>query len=77
MATDGKIFESKKIETTGKEHHRMIYEMTQGIFRLKIEQYYFIKNGKAYVITFTAESAKFDAFKKQGEQVLDSFAFVR
>lgn len=74
MATDGKILASKQIETGGKEHYRMLYEMTQGNFRLTIEQYYFIQEGKAYVVTFTTESAKYDVFRQEGERVLDSFA---
>ncbi len=78
MAIEGTIYESKKMMKPGKsEYYKMVYGMTQGIFNLKIEQYYFIKNDKAFIMTFTAELNKFDSFLGVGEQILNSFALTR
>ena len=55
------------------EYHKIIYGMSQGIFKLWMEQYYFIKNEKAYVLTFTAEADKFNDYKITGEKILNSF----
>jgi hypothetical protein len=78
MATEGVIYESKKIIKPDKsEYYKMIYGMTQGIFKLKIEQYFFIKNDKAFIMTFTAELNKFDSFLSVGEQILNSFMLTK
>jgi hypothetical protein len=77
LATDGKIYDSQKIKTAESEYYKMTYGMTQGIFKLKIEQYYFIKDEKAFVITFTSELDKFEAFKSVGEQILNSFKLTK
>jgi hypothetical protein len=77
VATDGEIYDSKKIKTAESEYYKMTYGMTQGIFKLKIEQYYFIKDEKAFIITFTSELDKFDVFKSVGEQILNSFTLTK
>jgi hypothetical protein len=73
LVTDGVIYSSKKITTANSEYYKMIYGMTQGIFKLKLEQYYFIKNEKAFVLTFTTEEDKFEDYKNTGEKILNSF----
>jgi predicted DNA binding protein len=77
LATDGKIYESQKITRGEIEHYKIIFTMTQGIFKLRIEQYYFMKNDKAFVITFSAESDKFDKFQVVGEEILNSFILTK
>lgn len=77
LATDGKIYESKKITTAKTEYYKIIYSMTQSVFKLKIEQYYLVKNDKAFVITFSSEFDKFDVFKIVGEEILNSFTLTK
>jgi len=78
LAIEGTIYESKKIFKPGKsDYYKMVYGMTQDVFKLKIEQYYFIKNDKAFIMTFTAELNKFDSFLPAGEQILNSFVLTR
>jgi len=74
MATGSKIEESKTIKTGKATFQKIIYTATQGGFKLKFEQYYYMANKKAYVITFTTEIGKFDIFKPIGEEILNSFA---
>lgn len=77
IATEAKIYDSKKMNIGKPEYFRMIYGMTQGIFKLKIEQYYFVKNEKAFVITLTTELEKFESFKMIGEKILNSFLLTK
>jgi len=71
--TDGKIYESIRIKTANGEHHKIIFSGTQGANKLKFEQFYFIKNNYAYVITLTTQADKFEQYRPTGEQILHSF----
>ena len=71
--TDGKIYESTIGKTENGERYKIVYSMLQGTFRLKILSYCYIKNEKAYLVTFTAELDKYDRYRKTGEAVLHSF----
>jgi hypothetical protein len=73
MATNSNLIESKRLKTESGEYHKIIYSADQGIFHLKFEQYYWVTNDKAYVLTFTSEQNRFDSFKETGEKILNSF----
>jgi len=73
MATNSILIESKRVKTASGEYQKIIYSADQGIFHLEFEQYYWILNEKAYVLTFTTEQNKFDRFKEIGEKILNSF----
>lgn len=77
MVTDCKIFESSIIKTNQREYYKATYAMTQGKFRLKTTSICFIKNDKAYLITFSAEFDKYDLYKKTGEEILNSFNLTK
>jgi hypothetical protein len=72
LAINSNLIESKR-EKKETEYHKIIYTADQGNFRLKFEQYYWVIANKAYVLTFTCEQARFDAFKATGERILNSF----
>jgi len=74
--TDSKIYESTTIKDQNGEYHKIIYSATQGVFKLKFEQYYFVRNNKAFVLTLTTEAEKFDAAKTTGEQILNSLIIL-
>jgi hypothetical protein len=76
MMTDGKVFESTRMKSGNGDYQKVIFSATQGKFKLKFEQYYFVKSDKAYVLTYTAEQTEFDAYKPTGEQILNSFIFT-
>lgn len=73
MVTNSAVLESKKIKKGNTEFHRIIYTGDQGVFHLQFEQYYFIQQEKAYVLTFTSEMNSFLHFKVIGEKILNSF----
>jgi hypothetical protein len=53
--------------------HKMIYSGSQGQLNLKWQQYYWVKNEKAYILTFTADQNSFDKKIETARQVMDSF----
>ena len=73
MITDSKIIESKREHEGSDEFHKMIYTGRQGKFNLTFEQYFWVENGKAYVLTFTCEQERFSEFKELGESIMSSF----
>ena len=73
MITNGNLLESKKINSNGVEFQRVIFTGKQGIYDLKFEQYYWIKEQKAFVLTLTCAINEFDNYKTEGERILNSF----
>ena len=76
MIPNSKLIESKRVKNGSSEFHRMEFLGDQGIYNLRLIQYYWIKNETAYVLTLTCEQTRFDAFKQIGEQILNSFKFL-
>ena len=77
FATDPKVFESRIKKINDTEYFRIVYAMTQGKSRLKITSICFIKNDKAYLITFTTALEQYEAYKKTGEEILSSFSLTK
>lgn len=75
MITNSNLLESKRVKANDNEFQKVIYSGDEGIYKLKFEQYYWVKNGKAYVLTLTCELDQFDAYKTTGEKILNSFNF--
>ena len=74
LINKGKIIESTRVHAEGKAaFHKIIYTADANGFHLKFEQYYFVQAEKAFVVTLTCEEKRFDAFRKIGEKILDSF----
>lgn len=73
MVTDGNLILSNRLNKGGKEFQKTMYTGSQGIFKLKFEQYYWVIGNKAYVLTLTCEQSQFDAYKETGEKILESF----
>lgn len=60
MVTNGIIIESKRLNTNNTEFQKIIFTGKQGLFQLKFVQYYFVKDEKAYVLTFTCEEIQYE-----------------
>ena len=75
LATNLNFIESKRIKTEKKEYQKIIFSADQGVLHLKYEQFYFLKNEKAYVLTFTSELGKFSDYEITAEKILNSFRF--
>jgi len=73
MMEDGTILENRTISKNGINYQKLIFTGTQQGLFLKFEQFYFIKNNKAYVLTLTCEAKEFNTYKETGEKILNSF----
>jgi hypothetical protein len=73
MVTNGKIIESKRLFKNNSEFQKVIFTGDQGIFNLKFIQYYFIKDEKAFVLTFTSEVTQYEKYKLISDKILASF----
>lgn len=73
VITNAKSIESKRVKNKDNEYHKLIYTGEQGVFKLKFEQYYWVLDNTAYVLTLTGEQDKFDQIKGLGESILNSF----
>lgn len=69
----GKIIKSISQNLNNRNFHKLLYTGTQGSFDLKYDQYYWIENGKAYILTFTGEENEFADYKEIAEKILNSF----
>ena len=67
------IIEDKRITDQGAEHHKLSYTGKQSIFDLRFEQLFWIKNEKAYVLTFTSEIKAYEKYKDLGMKIMHSF----
>lgn len=73
MITEGKIILSERKKRNEQEYHKIIYSGKQGIFELKFEQYYWVVDDQAFVLTLTCEDKEFDKYQSTGEKILNSF----
>ncbi|TVY01331.1 DcrB-related protein [Cohnella terricola] len=59
----------------GTPAYNIVYTGKQGESTLKWQQAYTIMDGKAIVITYTAEPASFDKYLDQASEIIDSWTF--
>jgi len=67
-----KIVESKQMGQDDQAYHYVIFTNKQSGLNLKFLQYYWIKNGKAYIFTLTCEQSTFDRYKAVGQKIIES-----
>lgn len=77
MITNSIIIENKRITNAKGEYQHIIYTGTQGKLNLRFEQYYWVLNKKAYILTFTCELESKKEMKAIGEQILTSFNLLK
>lgn len=75
MLTNGNIIESVRRKANGLTFQKVVYTGTQGVFKIYCEQYYWVRDNKAYVLTLTCETDQLDSYKVVGEKILNSFKF--
>jgi len=75
MLTNGNIIENVRRKADGSAFQKVVYTGDQGVFKIYCEQYYWVRDKKAYVLTLTCETDQLDSYKEIGEQILNSFKF--
>lgn len=73
MITNSKIIASKRVSKNNKEYQRVIYTGKQGQFDLKWQQFYWVENKKAFVLTLTCEENKYDKYSTVGKAIMKTF----
>jgi len=73
IKANGKLIESTRMKKDGQEYQILIFEGNFNGLNLKFLQYDFVKNDKAYVLTFSAKRTEFDNYRKEMEKVMNSF----
>lgn len=73
MIPDGNLIESKRLTDKNKKYQRVVYTGRQGPFDLKFQQYFWIENNKAYVLTFTCDKSQYDNYVSVGEEIIKTF----
>jgi hypothetical protein len=74
VISNGKIYESKIIQSPKGKYFQMVCSFTQNDRKLKAIQICFIKNEIAYLLTFTSDTSKFGQYKNTAEKILNSFS---
>ena len=58
---------------TENARHKIVYTGMHGDYSLQWSQYYWVKDDKAYVLTYTADKKSYDASIELATQIMDTF----
>jgi len=72
MITNGKLISSKRLKDRG-EYQELVATGTQGVMELKFKQYYWVRDNKAYVLSFTALQTTYDEYAALASKVMNTF----
>lgn len=73
IKASGKLIQSVRKNENGQEYHILIFEAKMNGFDLKFLQYDYVKDDKAYVLTFSAKKEEFENHLEAIEKVMNSF----
>ena len=67
------FIENKRLKNINGDYQKFVYAGKQGNYNLVFEQYCWVINNRAFVLTFTSEEDQYASYKKVGEKILNSF----
>jgi hypothetical protein len=73
LVTNAKMYKSAIVKSEGVEQYEVQYQMEQGVFTLHISSVCFMKEEKAYILTFTSEFNKYERYRMVAEHLLKTF----
>lgn len=73
IVPEGKLIRSERISGNTLDFHKMTYTGKQGTFDMIFEQYFWVENEKAYILSFSSEQLQYDVYKAVGMRMLNSF----
>lgn len=73
MITNFKLLENKQVQNQNGECQEMLYTGDHNQYKLQFKKFYWIRNNKAFVLTFTGEQANFEDYSKMTDKILNSF----
>ncbi|MBN2014331.1 MAG: DcrB-related protein [Candidatus Altiarchaeota archaeon] len=71
--TDFEVISSEKTTVGGNPAYKTVITFTQGTYKLKAQQVFILKNGKEYVVTYTAKADTYSKYLNTVETMIDSF----
>ncbi len=74
---NSQIFLNERKEKEGQAYHQFVYQGKLHNRDLKFEQYIWVLQNKSYILTLTCEQNQFDNYLEVGEQILNSFQFLK
>ena len=77
IKSGGKFISSDLVNIDGISHQKVLYTgVSEEGLKLKYEQYYWVQNNKAYVLTFTCQDYKFINYQSTAEKIMNSFSIL-
>lgn len=73
IVTNAKILSSDRIGVGKNVYHKIVYLGRQGQFDLKFDQYLWLIDEVAYILTLTSEEDEFKKYEAIGYEILNSF----
>ena len=73
ILTEGEMLESTKSTSNSLDYQKLIYKGKQGIYNLKFQQYIWVVQDNAFILTLTCEEDQFDNYLLVGKKILNSF----
>lgn len=73
IVTNAKILSSDRIGVGEDTCHKIVYLGTQGQFNLRFDQYLWLIDEVAYILTLTCEEDEFKKYEAIGYEILNSF----
>ena len=60
----------------GQKSNEFVFYMDIQGYKLKVKQYWFVKNQKAYLFTYTADVKKYIKYEEIAKRIIDSFVIL-
>ena len=73
MLPNVQILEDKTVKKGSQSYQSVIWIANIGGMSLKVKQHLYVKDNKAYSLSFTATKESFDRFEKTSSRILESF----
>lgn len=74
---NAQLLKSERLQRNDEEYHHFIYTGDQGVYHLQFEQYCWVINKQAYILTFTSEQSEYKNTAKTALQIMNSFQFIQ
>jgi|GEM_PF-865371 len=71
--TKPSVLVSRRVKKGKNEYHQLVYTGIQGKYSLRFEQYIWLRNEKAVVLTFTGQKSKAEQYAALATRILGSF----
>ncbi|SCX19405.1 hypothetical protein [Flavobacterium saliperosum] len=73
IETNGKLLSTVRKSKNGLEFHEIIFESNYNSIEIRYLQQYYLKNSKAYILTFTAIKNEYDNIVPKAKEIFETF----